>query len=309
MSKNIYGNTNFNIQNLNKKVDLQEVSVDIDSYLNRKTEASTIRKYIACAGGFHRGLWQPPLVARLPDGTLNLFDGDHRRALWKKAYPEKKTMPAQIINVENLKEISKYFVIINKTGRKALTAEENFVHEVLSGDPEAVKTSKNLERAGLSVSLGTGKPGSVVGATVGFYTPSAWNVKIGGFKRTVKECGLLSVSLASQTIQETWSENIIRNELLGGMAKIFKNTNIGSNKDILKIFKKYLKSMADTTGSQRDVANDFKIEGGNYSNMAQDSIALGIIEKFRKSPMNTMSKATFYRHFGAYKGELKKKLT
>ena len=93
------------------------------------------------------------------------------------------------------------------------------------------------------------------------------------------------------------------------MAKIFKNTSIGQNKDMLGVFKKYLKSMANTVGTQRDVANDFKIEGGNYSNMAQDSIALGIIEKFRKSPMNTLSKASFYRHFGKYKKELNKKLT
>lgn len=299
VSKDIY-----NMVDLKKESYTLEVNVNIDSHINRKTDPATIKKYISCANGFHRGLWQPPLVARLPDGTMKLFDGDHRRALWKLAYPNKKTMPAQIVHVNNEQEISKYFVIINKTGRKRLSPEENFVHEVHAGIPSAVKTNEDLKKANLCVSLGTGEQGSIVGALNG------WSVKIGGFKSAVRDVGVESVISSSKIIQKTWSEEKVRPELLGGIARVFMNTKIDADDNSLNAFISYMKNMAYTTGAQKDVAQAFKIAGGNRTNKAQDSIALGIVEKFRKSPISiaNIGKNKLSKYFSKYRKELNKTL-
>ena len=81
MSKIHVNKDDYKMVDLEEEMYIADVSVEIDSHINRKTQPSTIKKYIACAGGFHRGLWQPPLVAKLPDGSMKLFDGDHRRVL------------------------------------------------------------------------------------------------------------------------------------------------------------------------------------------------------------------------------------
>lgn len=302
MSKIHVNKDDYKMVDLEEEMYIADVSVEIDSHINRKTQPSTIKKYIACAGGFHRGLWQPPLVAKLPDGSMKLFDGDHRRVLWKLAYPDKASMPAQIINVESEQEISKYFMIINKTGRKGLSPEELFVHEVHAGVPSAVKTNQDLKKANLCVSLGTGEEGSVVGATGGR------NVKIGGFKTAVRDTGIDPVVSSSKLIQKTWPEEKVRPELLGGIARVFKNTKIDADNNFMNAFTNYMKNMAYTTGVQADVAKAFKAEGGDRTNKAQDSIALGIIEKFRKSPISRVNigKSKFYKYFGKYKRELNK---
>jgi hypothetical protein len=310
MSKKLYGNAKFPITNLNKGVQVIDVDANIPSYLNRKTESQTIKKYISCAGGFHRGLWQPPLVAELPDGRRLLFDGDHRRQLWIMAFPNKKKMPVQVIKVNSLQEISKLFVIINKEGRKNLASDEVFVHEVHSGDQTAIKDSQNLTKSGLCVSLGTGEQGSSVGATSGLHNSTAWRVKINGFRNTVQKTGLDPVIDASSLIQKTWTdENMVQNELLGGLAHVFKNTGVHSDKSISSAFESFIGAMATARGKQRNVASDFKQRGGSVVNMHEESVALGIIESFYQSPQRSnISKNKMSSCFSGYRKRLKRKL-
>jgi len=310
MSIKLYGNANFSVNNLNKSVQVIDVDVNIPSYLNRKTESQTIKKYLSCVGGFHRGLWQPPLVAELPDGRRLLFDGDHRRQLWKKAFPNATTMPVQVIKVDSFKQISELFVVINKTGRKALSSDEVFVHQVHSGEPSAIQDSYNLQKSGLCVSLGTGEKGSSVGATSGLYNNTAWRVKINGFRNTVQKTGLNPVIDASSLIQKTWTnENMAQNELLGGLAHVFKNTGVLGDKSILSAFESFIEAMAVARGKQRNVASDFKQRGGSVVNMHEESVALGIIESFYQSPQrSTISKNKMSSCFSGYKKHLKQKL-
>ena len=69
MSLNIYGNFNPTITVVNSNTVVKNVSVNIPSYLNRKTTATALRAYLKARGNkFDRGLWQPPLVAELPNG-------------------------------------------------------------------------------------------------------------------------------------------------------------------------------------------------------------------------------------------------
>ena len=305
MSIKVYGNVpKKQLDTINSTAHVTEVPVEINSYKNRKTNASTLKSYLKARGGkFDRGLWQPPLVAELPDKTRFLFDGDHRRALWRWAFPKQETMPAQIVPVKSRSEISRLFVAINKTARKALSANEVFVHEVLGGDEEAGKIAKHLEDCQLKVSLGTGEPGSHAGDIKG---PE---VSIGGFKQAIKESNATAVRRSSETIQSLWkNDTVIGIEFLRGLASVYKHTPAyEKHKTYLEDFISSRKS-ADIT--QKEVSASFKQEGGNINHKIETCVTLGLLTKFKRWSIANkyISKSTFNRDYGSYIKNLKAEL-
>ena len=199
MSKLIYGNENFDVKIKSAVMPkTMNVSVEIDSHLNRKTTRKALRQYVE-PEGFDMRLWDPPHVAELPNGEQLLFDGDHSRHLWKKAFPNRTEMPAVICPVESKQEISRLFVHRNKTGRIALTASEIFVLEHHAEDAEAIKLGKNLSACGLNVSLGTNVPGDTVGDL-----KSNMRVNIQGFKKAVQSSSVKSCMSAARLYKQHW---------------------------------------------------------------------------------------------------------
>ena len=318
MSITVYGNiealkeqykkfkdANQGIKYINNKTQQDTVSVGIESYLNRKTKASTLRSYLDARGGkFDRGLWQPPLVAELPNGDRKLFDGDHRRALWRLAYPEEDEMPAQIVPVEDESEISRLFVAINKTARKSLHANEIFVHKYLGGDEEAEKTADHLGKCKLKVSLGTGEVGSMVG------DPCDPEINVSGFERAIMKSSAVTVRESSKTIQKLWPDvKSIQVELLGGLAKVYKN-NKKVPSHYAKTFEDFLKARKAADVSQREVAASFKIKGGHIVNHSETCIALGILKKYRQwaTVNKKMSGKTFTKYYSELQQTFEKEL-
>ena len=305
MSMKIYGNMpQGKLVVINDTALVELVPVTIESYKNRKTKASTLKSYLKARGDtFDRGLWQPPLVAELPNKTRYLFDGDHRRALWKLAYPEENEMPAQIVPVKNKSEISRLFVAINKTARTALTANEVFVHEVLGGNKEAKKTAKNLTACSLKVSLGTGDPGSHAGKVTG---PE---VSVKGFKDAIHESGVDAVKKASDTIQSLWADDKrISVEFLRGLANVYNNTPmyVKHNKDLVD----FLESRKGADITQKDVSSSFKLEAGNVNHKIETCVTLGLLQKFKKWVIanKRMSDTTFSNYYSAHIKNLKEQL-
>ena len=297
MSINIFGNfSNISVKVVNSATKLDNVPVDIPSYLNRKTKSKTLKNYIAARGGyFDRGLWQPPLVAELPSGARYLFDGDHRRALWRKAYPNENFMPAQIVPVSSKKEISRLFVAINKTARTSLSSNEVFVHEALGGNLEAKKTSEHLRECSLKVGLGTRERGSEVGDVNG---PE---VSVMGFKTAIKESSVLAVQSASKTIQNLWADDkTVGVELLRGLAKVYKHTPILTKHS--QDFEDFLRTRQAADTTQKEVATSFKREGSNQQDYVAICIARGTLLKFKRwSTLNKrMSTQTFNKYYGSY---------
>ena len=306
MSMKIYGNMpQDELVVINSTALVTKVPVTIASYKNRKTKASTLKSYLKARGDtFDRGLWQPPLVAEMPTGERFLFDGDHRRALWKLAYPEEDEMPAQIVSVKNKSEISRLFVAINKTARTALTANEVFVHEVLGGNKEAKKTAKNLTDCSLKVSLGTGDPGSHAGYLTG---PE---VSVKGFKDAIHESGTTAVKNASATIQSLWTtDKRISVEFLRGLANVYNNTPMHTKhkKDLID----FLTSRKGADITQKDVSSSFKQEAGNVNHKIETCVTLGLLQKFKKWAIanKRMSDTTFSNYYGAHVKILKAELT
>ena len=303
MSNKVFGKLPSNIQIVSDGVSTQHVPVNILSYKNRRTDARVIKGYLKASGGkFDRRIWQEPLVAELPDGTRYLFDGDHRRVLYKMAYPTKETMPVQVVRVKDKEEISRLFVAINKTARKPLNSNEVFVHEYLGGIQEALNTGQTLTRCNLKVDLGTGEAGTYVGHSGG------QQVKIDGFRKAVKDTGAASVQDAWSIIQSVWSnQKSIGAEMLHGFALLDYNTSLLSNNKHKQLFEEFLNAckMADITSKK--VSTTLKSEGrGKKTNNFPESVALGALLKFRDwaSAGKKLSKTTFNRHYGKYVKDL-----
>tara|TARA_R100000951_G_scaffold112107_1_gene111957 strand:- start:480 stop:1409 length:930 start_codon:yes stop_codon:yes gene_type:complete len=307
MSNKIFGKLPSSIEILSDSVDVREVPVSIRSFKNRRTEARVIKGYLKASGGkFDRRIWQEPLVAELPDGTRYLFDGDHRRALYKMAYPTKETMPVQVVRVKDKEEISRLFVTINKTARKSLTSNEVFVHEYLGGIPDAVNTGQTLARCNLKVDLGTGEPGTYVGHSAG------QQVKIDGFRKAVKDTGAQPVLNACTFIQSVWpEEKFIGAEMLHGFALLDANTSLLRNNKHKQWFQKFMAHRRDGTSNSKKVVTSLKAAGrGRATNNFPESVALGTLLEFKDWVVsrNHISRTTFKRHYGKYVVELKKKV-
>ena len=114
---------------------LTNVSVNVLSKVNRPTKADLISRYTK--NGFDWNKWSPPIVAKLPDGTQYLLDGDHRRHMFKQFHPEAEEMPAWMIKVSSDEEFHSLFVEINSTGRKNVSGDEAFIHMVHAGNENA----------------------------------------------------------------------------------------------------------------------------------------------------------------------------
>lgn len=287
MSNKPIGNTNLKnpVPILPVNSTIQKVSINIPSYKNRKTKMATIKKYFKEAGGFIPALCPPVYVAELPNGERFLFDGDHRRHMQKLVNPSQTDMEAFIIPAKDVAEISRYFVLVNKTARTPLTPEEIFVHDVWSNDPDSIAVEKNLKQAKLAVSLETGEQNDFVGSATGFKGNKVL-VNIHHFKEALSN-QLTNVVIASQTIQTTWNltrGNVTKmpGELLYAFAKAYKEfpalLNV-NNKKINPLWNQWLKQKSnDTVGDFIVLLKGF---GGNIHNREELCMAKGILMAFQ----------------------------
>jgi hypothetical protein len=297
MSNRVFGKLPASIQVAPVKDFYDQVPVDIKSYKNRKTEARTIKQYIAAGDGmFDAGRWAPPKVAQLPCGTRYLYDGDHRRYLWILAKPEEKTMLAHIREVKDVAEISRLFVAQNKTGRKALRSSEVFVHEFYGGIQEAVQTGQNLVRCNLKVDLGTKEPDTFVG------NPQGQQVKIEGFRKAVRGAGLAAVKNASDSIQSVWpNQKSIGVEMLHGFALLDSNTTLLTGKH-RSLFMDFLKAQKVAFITSARVSTSLKAVGrGKKTNNFPESVALGALTNLREWAHQSghLTKQTFNKYYNS----------
>lgn len=129
-----------------------DLPIDTPSLINRDTEIKNLEKNLKVRGGFDGYMWQAPRAGRVR-GTneIFIFDGDHSKHLYRHAYPNRKTMPVQVIDVDSKEEIHKLFVQTNKTCKTSITAEQTFVHSYHAGDESAMKYADILNESGMYV--------------------------------------------------------------------------------------------------------------------------------------------------------------
>ena len=141
---------------------IEDLSVNTPSLINRDTEIKNLRKNLKVRGGFDGDMWQPPRAGRCADtDKVFAFDGDHSRHLFKMTYPDAKTMPMQVIDVETKADIHRLFVQTNKTCKTAITSEQTFVHSVYAGDENVQDYANILNNSGMYVYCSHEDGGSV----------------------------------------------------------------------------------------------------------------------------------------------------
>lgn len=263
----------------------KEVSVDVPSRINRQTNADLISRYTK--NGFDWNKWSLPIVAEMPGGEQYLLDGDHRRHMFKKFYPDATTMPAWIIQVNSLEEFHSLFVEINSTARKNVNGDEAFIHMVHAGDEKALQLKENLIMCGVSVN-GSPEEGGIIGAENSKF------VKINSFKRAISIADQASVKKAVDIIESSWDNDRypkwsdkIHGELLQGFSAIYKNykTLSDESSSIKGDFEKWVNTVLSTNPPDV-VASEYKKKGGSRQHKQGYSIALAIITEFRKSNLH-----------------------
>lgn len=118
---------------------------------NRKPKGSVLAKYLQSNDGFHWGLFGSPLVARLPDGKLKIYDGGHRVSMLQQLYPEMKTFPGTIIDVKDEAEISRLFYRVNGGAASFVNPETRFINQVLGEEVGVDKYIDVLEKTNVTV--------------------------------------------------------------------------------------------------------------------------------------------------------------
>jgi len=130
----------------------EDLPVNTPSLINRDTTIKNLKKNLKARGGFDGQMWQAPRAGRIR-GTNEVFiyDGDHSKHLFRHAYPNAKTMPVQVVDVDSKQEIHKLFVQTNKTCKTSITREQTFVHGFHAGEKSAMKYEDVLKESGMYV--------------------------------------------------------------------------------------------------------------------------------------------------------------
>tara|TARA_R100000808_G_scaffold6295_1_gene18864 strand:+ start:2144 stop:3154 length:1011 start_codon:yes stop_codon:yes gene_type:complete len=146
---------------------MEDLPINTPSLINRDTKLASLKKNMKVRGGFDGALWQAPRAGRVAStGEIYIFDGDHSKHLFMFAYPDAKTMPVQVIDVESKEEIHKLFVQTNATCKTPISSEQIFVHNYHAGDESVVKYATACKNAGLYVYC-SHEDGGVVGDPMG----------------------------------------------------------------------------------------------------------------------------------------------
>lgn len=131
-------------------VGCSDIPMDTENfYGNRTPKAKVLSDYLK--NGFDWGLYGAPLVAKLPDGTLKIYDGGHRVAMLQIEDPTRKTFPGVIIDVEDTKQIARMFHRVNGSAASFVNPETRFINEVLGEEEGIEKYISVLEKSKVTV--------------------------------------------------------------------------------------------------------------------------------------------------------------
>ena len=262
----------------------EEVSVGTFAHVNRDTDSKRIKKYLK--QGWNWALYSAIIVAEFPDGKKLLLDGDHRRHMYKLTFPGEKTIPAYIVQVNNMEEYHALFVKLNFECRANISREEVFVHQVKAKNPEAVALNLHLIKCGVSV-YGSSEVGGIVGYVTG---P---NVTVGAFNRTLKR-GTEETKKATKILLDTWpNDGKLYGELMEAVAVLHVLYScLGDGSKIALDFKNwFIKHLS--INKQNIVAKKHKNLGGSVQNKHAESLARGLIMEFRGAQLEGGASAQY----------------
>ncbi|MNS02153.1 hypothetical protein D3C72_334520 [compost metagenome] len=269
----------------------------------RGTKLSNVRKHLKDEGGFNWLLYRPISVARWTDPETGevitrCWDGEHRKEMFKVAFPTATTMPGLIYEVSDAAEANMLFVKIQAKRQTNLNVEELFVNEVLAGDEKAKAVRNSMERMGVCVRLDDAIPPSTTGTTIpATASATAPTTKVRRFKDSLKLTtpamagkqlkgvptkGEEFTQLAVEIIRKAWpASQVILPETLYGFAKLFSLFPALGLQHYLVEFEEWMVQEGSRVG-MADFTSDAKRDGAGKHNAEGESIAMGITMAINK---------------------------
>ena len=254
-----------------------DVSVHIQGDINRDTDGRRVKKNLK--EGWKWTLYSPIIVAVFPNKEQLLLDGDHRRHMYRLTFPDADTIPAYLIEVENLEDYHRLFYEVNWEKRKNATKEQVFVHQVKAKIPTALALNLELIRCGVSI-YGSSDTGGVVGFVNG---P---NVSVGAFRRTLKR-GSGEAKMSINILRKAWPKDTkLQGELMEAIALLYSVYPIldDQQSQISKDFDNWFVKLLGMY-SQHNAASDYKSRGGRVHHRHAESIARGLITDYRRAQL------------------------
>ena len=122
-----------------KPTGLTDVPINTPNFKSNRTPKGThLAKRLEANNGFMWELYGAPLVARLPNGSMQIYDGGNRVATLQRIFPDVESFPALIVDVENESQIARLFHRINGTASQPVSPNVRFISQVL-GKEEGLK--------------------------------------------------------------------------------------------------------------------------------------------------------------------------
>lgn len=132
----------------------ETVSIDIPNLqTNRRPNCTKLAKYIDRNGGFDWALFGMPIVARYPNGRMEIIDGGHRVTMLQLFLPDVTTFTACVVDVEDEARGKELFHNFNGTSSSTVSNECRFVNEVQANEnvPLNKRIVRVLEATGVTV--------------------------------------------------------------------------------------------------------------------------------------------------------------
>jgi hypothetical protein len=187
---------------------LKEVSVDTPmDPSQRDFNPNDVIKYISKTQGLDWNLFGYVTVIENPKtGVQTMINGQHRTSIVKTLGPMVKTVPAHIIYSDSQEYAAYAFAGLNGVLSRNVSREQLLWAEVLSGDPDAIKTQQKL----IYCDLACGKVNA---------GPKHKQVSGATFEKCIK-LGLDETKFAAALIAQGYPEREDFDNLLYGMVRL-----------------------------------------------------------------------------------------
>ena len=184
----------------------------------RDLTESDCHKYIEKSRGLDWNLFGHLTVCKMPDGTYELINGQHRMRVAIIIDPSIDEFPAHVIDLSDMtqadaeQEAARLFAKMNGVASRQLNSEQLFWAEVIGQDPQALYIKDVLERANLQC----GKVND---------TPAGRKkVKYANFVKCVK-MGEDATIYAADLINRAYPKAGMNDNLLSGMTRLLSHSS------------------------------------------------------------------------------------
>lgn len=246
---------------LGQEPELQWVPIDainVDHNYQRDIKPRRVGQIVR---EFEWSQFQPVMLARQPDGSFNVFDGQHRVEAARR-HPMVDQVPAAIVDLDGTRAEAGAFIGVNNN-RTSVTSIEKYHAGIEAGDPDMMAVCAVLEDAGCEVVQAQG-----------LHAPNRTHA-VTAVTRSIKHNGEDATSAACSAIRQAWPDDkhALKGIVITALSRIYAdNSDIEQDRIVEVLAESGRDGLAANAEAMR------KISGGD----AARSIARTICELYNR---------------------------